>query len=255
MSQSMQWIDLENCVDQYISEAELSVHRKIKLKQLAYRLADELGIDFFYRVQTFLLPMLSNFTVATPANSLRVIKVGVLNAEGGVVALKRNDNISTYADTLPNRNTQIQENAVFNWGQSCEGTWYNGWNGNTYVNYYGAPSGAPFVGEYTVDDTNGVVVLPPGFNYPNLLVECLISPDPDSPCQVPIQFMEAIIAGLAWLDIRSLPASRRGNRGDVAARRREYYNQRRLAQARYKPFDINQAYQLSLEQQRMTVKA
>jgi hypothetical protein len=57
------------------------------------------------------------------------------------------------------------------------------------------------------------------------------------------------------MDIRSLPSSRRGNLGDKAQRRSEFYNQRRLANARWRPVDLQEAYEWSLKNQRLVVKS
>lgn len=72
---------------------------------------------------------------------------------------------------------------------------------------------------------------------------------------VPIQFKEAIISYLRWKDIISIPSSRKGSIGDKAQRRHEYFNDRRLAVARYKPIHLEEAYQWNLENQRLVVKA
>jgi hypothetical protein len=72
---------------------------------------------------------------------------------------------------------------------------------------------------------------------------------------VPIQFREALIAWLAWQDIINIPSTRKGNLGDKRDRKNNYYNERRLANAQFKPLYIMEAYEWNLENQRMTVKA
>jgi hypothetical protein len=93
------------------------------------------------------------------------------------------------------------------------------------------------------------------FGYAYLMLEYLSAPQEGQQYYIPIQFKEAMIAGLAWLDIRSLPSSRRGNLGDKRDRRHEFYNQRRLGWARYRPFSLIEAYEWSLSNQRLSVKA
>ena len=48
---------------------------------------------------------------------------------------------------------------------------------------------------------------------------------------------------------------KKGNLGDKRERERNFYNQRRLANAQFKPLYLMQAYEWNLENQRMTVKA
>lgn len=254
MAQSRQWVDLEECITQYMDEAEISIHKQVKLTQLAFRAVDELGLDFFYKVQSFKLPRNANYTVDIPANCLRVVKAGVLNDKGEVIPLSINSKLTTYADLLPDRVAKTQDNSLFNWNADCNGIYFNYWNGNSYINFYGIPSGEPFVGSYKVDEHAGVILLSETFSYDYIILECLVSYNQDETCYVPIQFKEAIIAYLAWLDIRSLPNSRRGGLSDKRDRRKEYYNQRRLAIARYRPFKMDEAYEINLQSQRLTVK-
>lgn len=117
------------------------------------------------------------------------------------------------------------------------------------------PSGAPFVGNFKIDSANGLILLDQNYSYDYLMLEYLASPTEGQPYFVPMQFKEAIIAGLAWYDIRSIPSKTHVNNSNVQMRRKEYYNQRRLAWARYKPFNIIEAYEWSLRNQRLSVKA
>jgi hypothetical protein len=71
----------------------------------------------------------------------------------------------------------------------------------------------------------------------------------------PIQFKEAIVSYLRWKDIISLGTSRRGNLGDKRDRRMEYYNERRLAIARYDPVNMSDLYEWNLRAQRLGIKA
>ena len=42
--------------------------------------------------------------------------------------------------------------------------------------------------------------------------------------------------------------------GEKRDRKHEFYNERRLANARYRPFYLDEAYELALESTRLTVK-
>jgi hypothetical protein len=59
---------------------------------------------------------------------------------------------------------------------------------------------------------------------------------------------------IAYNDIAFMPNSRKGGLGDKEQRKRQYHNERRVANARYRPVDLEAAYQWNLENQRLTVK-
>jgi hypothetical protein len=238
-----------------MDESEQSIHKQFKLTQLAYRACDELGLDFFYQIKTAKLPVNTNYTVDIPENCLNIVKAGILNARGEIVPLYQNNKLTTYADLFPDRMSKVIDNSVLGWYVNVNNVYFNYWDGFSYGNLYGVPSGQPFVGSFKIDNENGVILLSNNFAFEYLIVEYLAGPAPDQTVYVPIQFKEAIIAYLAWKDIKSIPTSRRGAIMDKRDRRHEYYNERRLAIARYKPIRMSEAYQLNLENQRLTVKA
>lgn len=256
MGQHQAYISLDSIINDYLNESEQSVHKYFKIFHIAFRGMDNLGIDFFYQIQTVALPVSATFISILPPNCLNVIKVGVLSGNGQVTPLNSNRNLTTYADLLPTRITQTQgSDSVFNWDLNCNGGWwFNYWAEGGYINLYGLPSGAPFLGSYTYDSFNRIIVLDGNFSFPQIIVECLVSPKEGQDYYVPVQFREALIAWMAWMDIRNVPSSRRGNLGDKRDRRTEFYNQRRLAIAQYSPFRIDDAYQASLEQTRYAIK-
>lgn len=254
-SQHQSWIQLEECITAYMDEAELSNHKYFKLWHLSFRAMTELGIDAFYSIRSIKLPVNSNLTVTLPANCLKVSKVGVFNQQGNVIPLGINNNLSTAFDLQPTRLQQTQDASILTAEQQTGTGWYNYWNGYTLGTLYGVPSGAPFVGNYKVDNDNGVIVLSESFAYDYVVLEFVPSPDEGGEYYVPIQFKEAIIAYLRWKDIISLPNSRRGTLGDKQMRRKDYYNERRLAIARFDPVNLSDAYEWNLTNQRLSIKA
>jgi hypothetical protein len=87
------------------------------------------------------------------------------------------------------------------------------------------------------------------------MLEYIASPVSGGEYFVPIQFKEAVIAYLRWKDLISLPPSRRGSLGDKRDRRAEYYNERRIAIARYDAVKLSDLYEWNLVNQRMAVKS
>ena len=154
----------------------------------------------------------------------------------------------------PSRLSQTQDPTVFT-GYSPQGiVWWNYWNGYGLSNLYGLPSGSPFVGNFKIDNKNGVIVLDENFMFDYVMLEYISSPQQGQDYYVPIQFKEAVVSYLRWKDIISLPTSRKGSLGDKRDRRADYYNERRLAIARYDAVNLSDLYEWQLKNQRLGIK-
>jgi hypothetical protein len=256
MSQTRNYITIDSVINDYIDESEQSVHKYAKLYNIAVRGMEKLGLDFFYKIRTVKIPIdTTNYTAQLPNDYISYTKIGVLNSVGEIIPLKFNNKMTYYADQQPDRLALTQDNTLATWYQSDMPLWFNYWDGYGFQNIYGLPSGSPFVGSFNIDDSNGVVLLNQYFFYSYLMIEYLSSGNPDEPFRIPIQFREALLSFLAWRDIASMPSTRKGNLGDKRDRKQEFYNQRRIANAQFKPLYLMQAYEQNLDTQRMTVKA
>ncbi len=255
MSQHQQWINLDDPIYHYITESEQSDHKYFKLFQSAIRGMDNMGLDFYYTVQSFKLPPNANLTVTLPANCIKVTKVGVFNQQGEVIPMPTNNNLSTAFDLSPTRISQTTDNTIQTQLNQQGVWWYNYWNGQGFSNLYGYPSGSPFIGSYKIDNANGVIVLSQDFSYPYVLVECITSPLQGETYYLPIQFREAMIAWLAWKDTRYIPSKTHVQNSNVNMRRHDFFEARRLAIAQYDPVNIPDLYEWNLKNQRLTVKA
>jgi len=256
MSQTRNYITIDSVINDYIDESEQSVHKYAKLYNIAVRGMEKLGLDFFYKIRSVKIPIdTTNYTAELPNDYISYTKIGVLNSVGEIIPLKFNNKMTYYADQQPDRLALTQDNTIATWYQSDLPLWFNYWDGYGFQNIYGLPSGSPFVGSFNIDDANGVVLLNQYFYYSYLMIEYLSSGNPDEPFRIPIQFREALLSFLAWRDIASIPSTRKGNLGDKRDRKQEFYNQRRIANAQFKPLYLMQAYEQNLDTQRMTVKA
>jgi hypothetical protein len=256
MSQTRNYITIDSVINDYIDESEQSVHKYAKLYNIAVRGMEKLGLDFFYKIRSVKIPIdTTNYTAQLPNDYISYTKIGVLNSVGEIIPLKFNNKMTYYADQQPDRLALTQDNTLATWYQSDMPLWFNYWDGYGFQNIYGLPSGSPFVGSFNIDDSNGVVLLNQYFFYSYLMIEYLSSGNPDEPFRIPIQFREALLSFLAWRDIASMPSTRKGNLGDKRDRKQEFYNQRRIANAQFKPLYLMQAYEQNLDTQRMTVKA
>jgi len=251
------WITIDECINSYLNESEQSNHKYAKLWHLAFDGMNQMGLDAFYTVKSVKILTNANLTVTLPPDCLKISKVGVFNQQGQVIPLSVNNNLSTAYDMQPTRLSQTVDNTINTYNNIQNNIWYNYWNGNSLGTLYGAPSGAPFVGSYKIDNANNVIVLSEHFIYPYVVLEYVSSPDPSSECEyyVPIQFKEAMVAYLRWKDIISIPAKTHVQNSNVAQRRRDYFNEYRLAKARYDPINMNDLYQWNLNNQRLAIKA
>lgn len=252
---SAQYIPLERCITYYMDESNQTDNQYYRLYNMAMRGMQELGLDFFYQIKSVKLPKNANQTVNLPNDYIQYSKIGVLNDQGQIIPLMYNEKFTSYAEQNPNRIGDTTDNTLYNLYFWSSFIFYNYWNGDTFMNLYGIPSGAPFVGEFKIDNNAGLILLNENFYYSYLMVEYLAAPDENETYRIPVQFQEAMISYLRWKDIISTPATSHMGLADKGMRRHEFFNDRRLAWARYRPFDMEQAYEWQLRNQRMAVKA
>jgi len=248
------WITLDSCINDYLTLSEQSNHKYFKCFHSAFICMEKLGIDFFYQIKTMRLPINANMTANLPTDYLNYTKVGVLNNNGEIIPLNVNNNFTSYADLFPNRVSQTDDNNSLAALNPSSYAFNNYWDNGGVYTLYGLPSGAPFLGEFKIDLDSMVIILDQFFAYDYLMLEYVSSPVQGQEYYVPIQFREAIIAWIAWKDIKSLPNTRKGSLGDKRDRKHDYYNERRMAIARFKPFRTQEAHQINMENIRLTVK-
>lgn len=255
MAQNRQWIPLDECITDYMNEAEYSQVKYRKLWYLAFRALSELGMDAFYSVKSVKLPVNANLTVTLPADYVNYFKVGVLNQQGDIIPMGVNNNLTAAFDLSPTRVEQTQDDTIPTQLNEQGVWWYNYWNGVAYGPIYGLPSGTPYIGSYKIDNANGVIILSQNFNYDYVMLEYIASPQIGGEYYVPVQFKEAVIAFIRWKDVSSVPVKSRPEQANVEMRRRDYYNERGNAIARYDPIRLPELYEWHLQSMRLTVKA
>lgn len=254
MAEHQGWIPIDEVIYAYIDEAELSEHKFFRLWHIGHRGVTELGLDFFYQIKSVKLPINSNLTVNLPADCQKWTKGGVLNDRGEIIPMGYNDKLTSYASQLPNRIEKTQDNTLYSWYNGQSPIWYNYWNGNSFGNMYGLPSGAPFVGSFKVDNVSGIILLDENFTFEYFMLEYIASPAEGDQIYIPIQFKEALISYLRWKDNISTNVKTHVSNANIGMRRHDFFNDRRLAWARYRPFKLIEAYQWSQENTRLTVK-
>ena len=166
-----------------------------------------------------------------------------------------NSKLTTVFDLKSTRLQQTQDSTIPTQLNQQGVWWYNFCNGQGFGQIFGLPSGSPFVGNFKIDSANGVIVLLENFGYSYVMLEYVSSPAPGGEYYIPVQFKEAVISYLRWKDIISIPSKTHVNNANLQMRRKDYYNERRLAIARYDPINLPDLYQWNLEMQRLCVKA
>lgn len=254
MSTHQNFIPLEECINHYLSESEQSNHKYFKLFHIAFRGMDDMGIDFFYQIRSVKLPVKANKTVDIPEDYIQYTKAGILNGRGEVVPLSVNNKLSTFRDLFADRVSKVVDDSLYSLYNPIGSVWYNYWDGGAYTNLYGIPSGAPQVGSFKVDIQNGVILLNVDYPLDYILLEYLASPNENQEYCIPVQFREAMIAWIAWKDSNNVPARSHFQLGDKRDKRHEYFNERRKAIAKYRPLNLQEAYEHDLKAQRLAVK-
>lgn len=253
-AQHMDLIDLDSIIYDYLGASEQSDHKYKKIFDIAYRGMETLGLDAFYKIKSVKLPVLGTKVVQLPGDCLQWSKVGYFDWNGGVVPIAYNSNKSSFAGLLPNRLDRVHSlvNLLGSF-DPCASVFCNYFSDGIITNIYGTPATAPYAGSFIVAD--GYIELDPGFVPTHICLEYVANPgNGDKAYMVPVQFREALVAWIGWQDIAYLPPSRRGTLGDKAERKNNFFNERRLAIARYKPFRIEQQYIWNLQNQKLCVK-
>lgn len=258
MGDHQQWIKIDEVVASYLDRSEQGVHKYYKIYHIAFDGMKQLGLDFFYTVKSLKLPVNGNLTVTLPDDFLQYTKVGVFNDQSEVIPLMYNSKLTFFQDQLSTRQQSTEDPTLGDISTGFPGfNFYNYWDGMSFFGtVYGAPSGAPFVGTFKIDHDAGIILLDENFYYDYLVLEYIASPQPEQGTYyLPFQFKEALIAYIGWQDMQYLPNSRRGAYNDKMMQRKNFFLERRLAIARYKPLRMDDYYEEQLRAQRLTVKA
>lgn len=141
------------------------------------------------------LPLTDANTVIMPSDCIEWTKVGVMGSNGEVMALAYNPNLSKVKDINPQRLDKlapdvrtINDDCFLNYFENDQYSqlWFN--NNSQLLQ----------PGEFNVDETNHIIILPPKFGYDSILLEYISSPEKDKEYQVEQSCQEAIIAFIKW---------------------------------------------------------
>lgn len=195
MSDLYKYTPLRTIVSFAMDEMDMSGAEDDKGWLFGLRGLDELHIDISAEPLTIRIPLNANKTASLPPGYRSWTKIGILNQNGETSTLKINNALTKWRDNNPNRLSDLT--ADINDGAadlSGRPFFFNYFYEGDYYNLYGAPPGLIQYGECRVDETNGVIILDPDFQYDHVLLEHISSPERNDDYMVETSLREAIIA-------------------------------------------------------------
>jgi hypothetical protein len=244
MSIAGKYVDLNYIVNSVMNQIDSDDRDYARLYQIGVTGLRELWFDVAGNVKTVLLPKNANNTVTLPTDYINWSKVGILTQDGKVFTLALNKSITLYNDTNTNR--------VVSPGSFIEGglfkidspDYHNYWTEGMNYNLFGLGGSVADVAQFNIDEENGLIVLGSEFKRSDVILEYVVDPlacecDTHSIhifCQ---QALEDYIYWKAVSKRKDTPAN------EKMRARQEYYNQKRVARNRMKPFRIGDAYDTS----------
>lgn len=242
-----QWVGLSEIIYQYIDQAKLTNAEYRRLWTIGVRGVEELGMDVSSTPKTVKLFVKANKTVDLPSDYIGFSKVGVFNQQGEVATLRRNPDLTGYKIDMNDRLANNFDSTSSNTFRLQNLAYVNYFDGARYVNIFGAGSVLKNEGEFDIDEEQGILYLDNNFGYTYVVMEYFSSPADDVDYKIPVQIKEAVLSYIAWRDIEMLPSGRRVNLTEKQTRRKEFYNQKRLAKLRVNPvtpWDANEVIRL-----------
>lgn len=250
-----QWVGLAELIYQYIDQAKLTSSEFRRLWTIGIRGVEEIGMDVHSTPKTVKLMVNANKTVTLPSDYIGFSKVGVFNPNGEVATLRRNTDLTAYKIDSSDRLSSNTDDTAVQTFRLQDLAYINYSEGARYVNVFGVGNLLNSAGSFDISEDEGILYLDNLFPYDYVVMEYFSSPADDVDYKVPFQVKEAIISYISWKDIEVLPTGRRVSIGDKQLRRKEFYNQKRLARLRVNPvtpWDANEVIRMG---QKLVVKA
>jgi hypothetical protein len=234
------WIQLDEVVKEYISQAELNMAHYRRLWNIAFRGLEDMMFNVYQMPKTLKIPVLPNKTVKLPGDYVAYTKIGVLNSEGEVATLSKNPNMSLYAQELSNR-TDLNTDAPVDPTNIRDFVYLNYDNNGSLFNLYGMGGFLMSAGNFNIDEETGIIILDNGFEYDYVILEYLSSPRENEEHKVPVMIKEALIAWIAWKDYEYKPMGRRFQEMSKEQRRVNYVREKKKAKFRINPVRLWEA--------------
>jgi len=242
--------DIANIVSMYIDETEASPTREAKLWVLAWRAVNDLNFSINIFPRTVELPVLANKTAKLPSDYIDWAKVGVLDG-GRIRTIRHNQDLAILKSADANRMSLLfgASDTVASWPYQDGYTSYD-----SPFSRQGYPDSQYYSGSFSVDTDTSSLVFDSNWQEESVVLQYVSAPPKSGPVYIPAVFREAVIAFIAWRDVYNMPSSTKAFGQDKMMRRREYYNQRRLAIENWNKFREGQEKMLSTYNNRQVIK-
>lgn len=203
-------VKLRDVIFLYSSAAKQNEAAFLRLWHLAFTGFINMQLGFFDDTKTVNLPINANGTVTIPPDCLNIIAVGPLGESGIISQLRRNTNLTRYRATASTRRGDV------------------GWGGSD-------------LDSFDIDTVNNSILLNPNYTGSRVGVRYKYIPQQNDDYEIPVQFQQAMIDFLAWMDIKYLPVQSHFGRGNVQDRAMAFDASLKVAKMLYKPFTLQDA--------------
>lgn len=256
-------IGLYEIIGQLLNSKDSSTHEFRRLWNMAvFGLKTEFNLDITGTYKTVVLTVNANKTVTLPSDYIDYSKVGVLNNIGEVMTFSVNNSLSTYngiyTATANSRTSGVPTMGSTSYPVLSPYNYYLNywWNGNEY-NLYGANSGTPVIGEFKIDESQGVIFLSSQMTNANIVLEYLsdglgsVNGEPDY--FIDVRVTQAMIAYLRWQD--SIDQRKKFSDASVRNLKVEYYRNKRIAKMRVNKFNVSDMNRVTRLSTKLAAKA
>jgi hypothetical protein len=200
MTDITRYTPLKRIVSMFLDQQDKSIGDWDKCWLMAFRALSVMKFAATAEVKTVRLPVNGNLTVTLPSDYISWSKIGVMNNNGEIAALKINNQLTTFRDNNPNRLEALTPDVNNGFGLSTFPYFVNYYGGNGYycAPLFGLGSGLIQYSECRVDEKNGVIILAPDYPFPDLMLEYISCPERDEDYQIETCLVEAVIAFIEW---------------------------------------------------------
>jgi hypothetical protein len=192
------YVPLKECVAMFLDANGKSMKDFRRCWVIAFRALRALNQSIAAEPKSIRIPVDANKTVPLPDDYLAWNKIGVLNDKGEVCSLKINNALTIYRDANGFRLDRIVGNVNADTVNISEGLYHNFCDNGKMFNLFGVGGGLLTYGDCRVDEKAGVILLHPDFQYADIILEYISSPERDGDYYVESCLQEAIIAFIEW---------------------------------------------------------
>ena len=175
-------LPLSQIIAELLDSQDRSSHYFRRLYRIGTQACRKFNYDIYGQFRSVLLDVSANGTVAWPVDYLDYSTLGIVNANGEVVPLKHNEQLTTLRQQYLTSQQAITQVPVVPDGityTSANPTgfpfyWLNyQWGGFGWIHLFGVGGGSVTVGEFVVDHNAKCFRVAPGYPYSTVVLEYL----------------------------------------------------------------------------------